>query len=65
MLIDGNLSKLNFRHGLDIVATLMNTKFVQQVWFAAVSQVFFSISVCLGLIIMFASFNRFEQNIYR
>lgn len=35
------------------------------VWFAAVSQVFFSISVCLGLIIMFSSFNRFDHNIYR
>lgn len=40
---------------------LLNPK----VWFAAVSQVFFSISVCLGLIIMFSSFNRFDHNIYR
>ncbi|XP_059047183.1 sodium-dependent nutrient amino acid transporter 1-like [Achroia grisella] len=35
------------------------------VWYAAVTQVFFSLSVCTGAIIMFSSYNKFDQNIYR
>uniref|UniRef100_A0A7G3AYG6 Transporter n=1 Tax=Lutzomyia longipalpis TaxID=7200 RepID=A0A7G3AYG6_LUTLO len=36
-----------------------------QVWYAAVTQVFFSLSVCFGNVIMYASFNKFDHNIYR
>ncbi|XP_073945336.1 sodium-dependent nutrient amino acid transporter 1-like isoform X2 [Choristoneura fumiferana] len=35
------------------------------VWYAAVTQVFFSLSVCTGTIIMFSSYNGFKQNIFR
>ncbi|PZC86412.1 hypothetical protein B5X24_HaOG209131 [Helicoverpa armigera] len=35
------------------------------VWYAAVTQVFFSLSVCTGAIIMFSSYNGFRQNVYR
>ncbi|XP_075973528.1 sodium-dependent nutrient amino acid transporter 1-like [Anticarsia gemmatalis] len=35
------------------------------VWYAAITQVFFSLSVCTGAIIMFSSYNGFRQNIYR
>ncbi|CAK1547193.1 unnamed protein product [Leptosia nina] len=36
-----------------------------RVWYAAVTQVFFSLSVCSGALIMFSSYNKFEQNVYR
>ncbi|KAJ8728149.1 hypothetical protein PYW08_016534 [Mythimna loreyi] len=36
-----------------------------KVWYAAVTQVFFSLSVCSGALIMFSSFNHFTQNVYR
>uniref|UniRef100_A0A1I8QAK1 Transporter n=1 Tax=Stomoxys calcitrans TaxID=35570 RepID=A0A1I8QAK1_STOCA len=36
-----------------------------RVWYAAVTQVFFSLSICYGCIIMYASFNRFRHNIRR
>ncbi|ALC40460.1 CG1698 [Drosophila busckii] len=36
-----------------------------QVWYAAVTQVFFSLAICFGNIIMYSSYNRFGQNIYR
>uniref|UniRef100_A0A2A4JNI2 Transporter n=1 Tax=Heliothis virescens TaxID=7102 RepID=A0A2A4JNI2_HELVI len=36
-----------------------------EVWYAAVTQVFFSLSVCTGAIIMFSSYNGFRQNVYR
>ncbi|GBP68512.1 Sodium-dependent nutrient amino acid transporter 1 [Eumeta japonica] len=36
-----------------------------QVWYAAVTQVFFSLSVSMGAIIMFSSYNSFSQNVYR
>ncbi|XP_050671236.1 sodium-dependent nutrient amino acid transporter 1-like isoform X2 [Leptidea sinapis] len=36
-----------------------------RVWYAAVTQVFFSLSVCSGALIMFASYNNFSQNVYR
>lgn len=35
------------------------------VWYAAVTQSFFSLSVSFGSIIMFASYNSFSQSIYR
>ncbi|XP_003427814.1 sodium-dependent nutrient amino acid transporter 1 [Nasonia vitripennis] len=36
-----------------------------QVWYYAVSQCFFSLTVCFGAIVMFSSHNRFEHNVYR
>lgn len=36
-----------------------------KVWYAAVIQVFFSLAICFGNIIMYASYNRFSHNIYR
>lgn len=36
-----------------------------KVWYAAVTQVFFSLSVCFGNIIMYSSYNKFEHNVYR
>ncbi|XP_075973527.1 sodium-dependent nutrient amino acid transporter 1-like [Anticarsia gemmatalis] len=35
------------------------------VWYAAVTQAFFSLSVCSGALIMFSSYNNFSQNVYR
>lgn len=40
---------------------LLNPK----VWYAAVSQVFFSLAICFGGIVMYSSFNKFSHNIYR
>jgi len=34
-------------------------------WYAAVTQVFYSLAVCFGSIIMYSSYNRFNQNIYK
>lgn len=36
-----------------------------QVWYAAVTQVFFSLTICYGAIVMYASYNRFRHNINR
>ncbi|KAL4712294.1 hypothetical protein ACJJTC_004056 [Scirpophaga incertulas] len=36
-----------------------------KVWYAAVTQCFFSLSVCSGALIMFSSYNSFSQNVYR
>jgi solute carrier family 6 amino acid transporter-like protein 5/7/9/14 len=36
-----------------------------KVWYAAVTQVFFSLSVCFGNIIMYSSYNRFDHDVYR
>lgn len=36
-----------------------------EVWYAAVTQVFFSLSVCFGNIIMYSSYNKFSHNVYR
>ncbi|EDV98124.1 sodium-dependent nutrient amino acid transporter 1 [Drosophila grimshawi] len=36
-----------------------------QVWYAAVTQVFFSLAICFGNIVMYSSYNRFGHNIYR
>lgn len=35
------------------------------VWYAAITQCFFSLAVCFGNLIMYASFNRFDHNVYR
>jgi len=39
--------------------------FLPEVWYAAVTQCFFSLSIGFGPIIMFSSFNPFRHNIYR
>lgn len=39
--------------------------FEAQVWYAAVTQVFYALGVCFGSIIMYSSYNRFNQNVYR
>lgn len=36
-----------------------------QVWYAAITQCFFSLAVGFGNIIMYASFNKFSHNVYR
>ncbi len=36
-----------------------------QVWYAAVTQSFFSLSVGFGSIIMYSSYNPFTHNVYR
>ncbi|KAJ6647379.1 Sodium-dependent nutrient amino acid transporter 1 [Pseudolycoriella hygida] len=36
-----------------------------RVWYAAVSQVFFSLAICFGNIIMLSSYNQFSHNIHR
>jgi solute carrier family 6 (neurotransmitter transporter, glycine) member 5/9 len=36
-----------------------------RVWYAAVTQVFFSLSVCFGNVVMYASYNKFSHNIRR
>ena len=42
-----------------------NKIFEPKVWYAAVTQCFFSLSVCYGSVIMYSSYNRFGHNIYR
>ncbi|KAF3425479.1 hypothetical protein E2986_01163, partial [Frieseomelitta varia] len=39
--------------------------FEAHVWYAAVTQCFFSLSVCFGGVIMYSSYNDFRHNIYR
>lgn len=39
--------------------------FEAKVWYSAVTQVFYSMAVCFGSIIMYSSYNRFDQNIYK
>lgn len=39
--------------------------FQYKVWFAAITQCFFSLSVCFGIVIYLASHNRFKYNCYR
>lgn len=41
--------------------TLLDAK----VWYAAVTQVFFSLSVCFGNVIMYSSYNKFRHNVSR
>ncbi|XP_034944573.1 sodium-dependent nutrient amino acid transporter 1-like [Chelonus insularis] len=42
-----------------------NKLFDPNVWYAAVTQCFFSLSVCFGGVVMYSSFNEFRHNIYR
>lgn len=35
------------------------------VWYAAVTQSFFSLGVCFGAVVMYSSYNRFDHNILR
>ncbi|XP_035733065.1 sodium-dependent nutrient amino acid transporter 1-like isoform X2 [Vespa mandarinia] len=39
--------------------------FDPNVWYAAVTQCFFSLSVCFGGVVMYSSYNDFKHNIYR
>lgn len=39
--------------------------FSAQLWYAAVTQVFYALGVCFGSIIMYSSYNRFNQNVTR
>ncbi|XP_043260588.1 sodium-dependent nutrient amino acid transporter 1-like [Colletes gigas] len=39
--------------------------FDANVWYAAVTQCFFSLSVCFGGVVMYSSYNDFKHNIYR
>ncbi|XP_076756123.1 sodium-dependent nutrient amino acid transporter 1 [Xylocopa sonorina] len=39
--------------------------FDAHVWYAAVTQCFFSLSVCFGGVVMYSSYNEFRHNIYR
>ncbi|XP_046821553.1 sodium-dependent nutrient amino acid transporter 1-like isoform X1 [Vespa crabro] len=39
--------------------------FDPNVWYAAVTQCFFSLSVCFGGVVMYSSYNNFKHNIYR
>ncbi|XP_015434043.1 PREDICTED: sodium-dependent nutrient amino acid transporter 1-like [Dufourea novaeangliae] len=39
--------------------------FDANVWYAAVTQCFFSLSVCFGGVVMYSSYNDFRHNIYR
>ncbi|KAH0540477.1 sodium-dependent nutrient amino acid transporter 1-like [Cotesia glomerata] len=39
--------------------------FDPSVWYAAVTQCFFSLSVCFGGVVMYSSYNEFNHNIYR
>lgn len=36
-----------------------------KVWYAAVTQVFFSLNVFFGCIVMYSSYNKFSHNVYR
>uniref|UniRef100_A0A8D8P6H6 Transporter n=2 Tax=Culex pipiens TaxID=7175 RepID=A0A8D8P6H6_CULPI len=36
-----------------------------KVWYAAVTQCFFSLSICFGNIIMYSSYNKFRHNVHR
>lgn len=36
-----------------------------EVWYEAVTQCFFSLTICFGGLIVYSSFNNFQNNIYR
>ncbi|XP_075166196.1 sodium-dependent nutrient amino acid transporter 1 [Haematobia irritans] len=36
-----------------------------QVWYNAITQMFFSLAICFGTLVMYASFNNFRKNVYR
>ncbi|KNC28897.1 hypothetical protein FF38_07364, partial [Lucilia cuprina] len=35
------------------------------VWYNAITQMFFSLAICFGTLVMYASFNNFRKNVYR
>uniref|UniRef100_A0A1B0G9S9 Transporter n=1 Tax=Glossina morsitans morsitans TaxID=37546 RepID=A0A1B0G9S9_GLOMM len=35
------------------------------VWYAAITQMFFSLAICFGTLVMYASYNNFRKNVYR
>ncbi|XP_077294962.1 sodium-dependent nutrient amino acid transporter 1-like [Arctopsyche grandis] len=54
---------------MDGIMYFLNPNFMAlldpMVWYEAVSQCFFSLSVCFGVIIMYSSYNDFHHNMYR
>lgn len=46
-------------------ASFLMTIVIDQVWYAAITQCFFSLAVCFGNLVMYASFNKFDHNVYR
>lgn len=50
---------------LYFVTPVWDKLWIPQVWYRAVSQCFFSLTVCFGAIVMFSSHNKFEHNVYR
>ncbi|XP_075973573.1 sodium-dependent nutrient amino acid transporter 1-like [Anticarsia gemmatalis] len=54
------------RNGIIYFFTPQWNKLIElDVWYAAITQVFFSLSVGGGPLIMFSSYNNFRQNVYR
>lgn len=43
----------------------LNKIFDAELWYAAVTQVFYALGICFGSIIMYSSYNHFDQNVYR
>ena len=43
----------------------LNKIWEAKLWYAAVTQVFYALGICFGSIIMYSSYNRFDQNVYR
>ncbi|XP_055854044.1 sodium-dependent nutrient amino acid transporter 1-like [Episyrphus balteatus] len=39
--------------------------FKAKVWYAATTQVFFSLAVCFGNIVIYSSYNKFDHNVYK
>ena len=65
LLIHG-LVKDGATNGIEYFITPQWDKIIEpKVWFAAVSQCFFSLSTGFGPIIMYASYNPFRHNVYR
>ncbi|CAG0905828.1 unnamed protein product, partial [Darwinula stevensoni] len=65
-LAEGKVSQLDFCSLLFFPVENRSRASVSfQVWFAAVSQCFFSLSVGFGSISMYASYNPFTHNVYR
>jgi len=50
-----------FIDGIEGPAGLLNPL----VWYAAVTQVFFSLAICFGTLITYASYNNFNRNVYK
>ena len=53
----------------DGIAFLLTPKWEKlleaSVWYEATTQAFYSLTVCLGMITVYASYNSFDRNIYR